>query len=142
MPRPTFVRPTSTGGCGDDSTDVCTSSSVLISPPNYHNSSKASKFNISTREFGNNYDGKLLPNGSPYHRLRDPRVYNENNRRRPISVHLNESSDTFLDWSADTIVSHFIGMRLVETLPEHVYIVYFLILFLILFVCLHYAINP
>ena len=63
----------------------------------------------------------VFPKGSPYHRLREYRsdsipnnrshssveenyfhCENINSRRRPMSAHIND--DTFLAWSADTIV--------------------------------------
>lgn len=125
VPRPTFVRPTSAdsgGGFGSGAGSYAfTPSALLVSPPSVLNASNASHFSITTKDLysSSSREVQMLPHGSPYHRLREyraetgGRASTEGHRRRPVSAHLNDSSDTFLDWSADTIVSHF-GMRFVE----------------------------
>ena len=122
VPRPTFVRPISATGSGSLSAYSSASSSILISPPTSinHNAPTAAHFSISAHELQKR-EAKIFPKGSPYHRLREYRSesvtssghhhqsrgasFDSSNRRRPVSAHLTDSSsDTFLDWSADTIV--------------------------------------
>lgn len=119
VPKPTFVRPTSAaGGSGGGSSSAYPSaaSSILISPPtsvNHPSASATAHFSIAAHELYSR-ESKVFPNGSPYHRLREYRSdqsvhargasFEGSNRRRPVSAHLTDSSDTFLDWSADTIV--------------------------------------